>query len=83
MRRAMVRAGGIIVAATLSACGGPSPQHTEGGMLSGTHTMPGSKSAVMTNEYMPERAPNCSEAALATMPPEHRQACLNALGARR
>ena len=81
MRRAIVWSGAMTVAATLTACG-PAPQHTEDSMLSGTHTMPGSKGP-MTNKYMPERAFNCSEAALATMPPEHRQACLDALGARR
>lgn len=82
MRREMVWAGALIVASTLAACGGPAPQHTEGSMLSGTHNMPGSK-AGMSNEYMPERAFKCSEAELATMPPEHRQACLNALNAQR
>jgi hypothetical protein len=43
-------------------------------MLGGTHQMP-NKGGVMSNQAMPSRSIDCSEEALANMPPEHRQAC--------
>ena len=77
MKRAMIWAGALVLVATAGACA-PQP-HTQDRMLSGTHGMQGApKPGTMSNQLMPERSPNCSEAALATMPPEHRQACLNA-----
>ena len=42
----------------------------------GTHNVPGpGKIGAMSNKVMPERSPDCSPEALATMPPEHRAAC--------
>jgi hypothetical protein len=75
MKRAMVWAGAVVLAATVSACA-PGP-HTDDTMLRGTHNMPGPPKATgtMSNEVMPSRSPDCSPEALANMPPEHRQAC--------
>lgn len=70
-------AGVAIVAAAVSACAtGP---HTDASMLSGSHAMPGPKSGTMSDQVMPSRSQDCSEAALANMPPEHRQICEKAL----
>ena len=74
MKRAMIWAGAVALAAAVSACA-PGP-HTDDTMLRGTHNMPvGTKANTMSNEVMPTRSPDCSPAALANMPPEHRQAC--------
>ena len=73
MKRAMVWAGAVVLVAAVSACA-PRP-HTDDTMLSGTHNMPGPKTGTMSNEVMPSRSPDCSPAALANMPIEHRQAC--------
>ena len=57
-------------------CLAANPMHGPGqSMLSGTHTMPGTKAGIMSNQVMPERSSACSPEALATMPPEHRLAC--------
>ena len=73
MKSAMAWAGAAILAATISACTtGP---HTDASMLSGNHVMPGPKGGVMGDRAMPSRSADCTEAALASMPPEHRQAC--------
>ncbi len=71
MKRAMLWAGAVVLAVTVSACA-----HTDDPMLSGAHSMTGpAKATTMSNEVMPSRNPNCTEEALAKMPPEHRQAC--------
>jgi hypothetical protein len=74
MKRATALVGVIVVAAGLSACA-PQPPTSDMTMY-GTHNMPGpGKIGAMSNQVMPERSPNCSPEALATMPPEHRAAC--------
>ena len=72
MKRAMARAGAMVLIVTVSACA--ATPHQEGEMLGGTHVMPG-KGGLMSNQAMPSRSIDCSEEALANMPPEHRQAC--------
>ena len=55
--------------------------HTMDNMLSGSHIMSTPMSTPqrsMPDRVMPSRSPDCTEEALATMPPEHRQACPNA-----
>lgn len=55
--------------------------HTEDTMLSGSHIMYTPMSTPqrsMPDRIMPSRSRDCSKEALATMPPEHRQACLSA-----
>jgi hypothetical protein len=70
--RMAIAAGGVVILTAVSAC-----THTESSMQAGTHNMPGPpKTGAMSNQVMPERNPNCSPEALATMPPEHRQACV-------
>ena len=74
MKRAIALVGAVVVAAGLTACA-PQPP-TSGMTMYGTHNMPGpGKTGAMSNEVMPERSPDCSPEALATMPPEHRAAC--------
>lgn len=73
MNRTFAWAGAAILAATLSACA--SGPHTNASMLSGSHIMPGPKAGNMSDRVMPSRSADCTEAALANMPPEHRQAC--------
>jgi hypothetical protein len=51
------------------------PTHTADSMASGSHAMPDNKQHHMSDRTMPSRSPNCSEEALAKMPPEHRAAC--------
>lgn len=73
MNRTIAWAGGAILAGALSACAaGP---HTDGSMLSGIHQMPAPKGGVMSDQAMPSQSPDCTNAALANMPSEHRQAC--------
>jgi hypothetical protein len=72
MKRAMAWAGAVVFVVTVSACA--ATPHQEGEMLGGTHVMP-NKGGVMSNQAMPSGSIDCSEAALANMPPEHRQAC--------
>ena len=72
MKNAMAWAGAVILVVTVSACA--STPHQGGEMLGGTHTMP-NKGGMMSNQVMPSRSFDCSEEALANMPPEHRQAC--------
>lgn len=79
MNRTLVLIGSaILTAATVSACAERS--HTDRSMLSGTHSMLGSKSGTMVDRAMPSRSADCTEAALATMPPDHRRACEGILG---
>jgi hypothetical protein len=74
MKRATALVGVIVVAAGLSACAPQAP--TSDMTMYGTHNMPGpGKIGAMSNKVMPERSPDCSPEALATMPPEHRAAC--------
>ena len=71
-------AAAVLVALTI-ACE-PRP-HTDDTMLSGSHIMSTPMSTPqrsMPDRVMPSRSPDCREEALATMPPEHRQACLHA-----
>ena len=82
MFRTMKRTIGLAVAAmliALTAACEPWP-HTDDTMLSGSHIMYTPMSTPqrsMPDRVMPSRSPDCREEALATMPPEHRQACLN------
>ncbi len=73
MNRAIGLAGAAVVAAILSACA--SGPHTQATMATGSHVMPAPKGGVMPDRSMPSHSADCTEAALATMPPEHRQAC--------
>jgi hypothetical protein len=85
MKNLFVLAGAAVLAGSLSAWAaetGPATgnttgktEHTKEHMASGMHTMPENKQMHMTNKAMPSRNPNCSEAALAKMPAEHRAAC--------
>jgi hypothetical protein len=68
----MARAGGIVLAVTISACA--ATPHQQGEMLGGTHEMP-NKGGLMSNAAMPSASIDCSPEALAKMPPEHHQAC--------
>ena len=43
-------------------------------MLAGSHPM-APEAGVMPDRAMPGRSPDCTEAALKNMPPEHRQQC--------
>lgn len=62
-----------ILAGAVSACTtGP---HSDASMLSGSHAMPGPKSGTMSDQVMPSRSQDCTEAALANMPADHRKAC--------
>ena len=72
MKSAMAWAGAVVLVVTVSTCA-PTP-HQGDEMLGGTHTMP-NKGGMMSNQVMPSRSFDCSEEALANMPPEHRQAC--------
>lgn len=73
MNRAWNWASVAVLAVIVSACAtGP---HTEGTMLSGSHQMPGVKVGNMSDRAMPSHSPDCTEAALANMPPEHRLLC--------
>ena len=74
MKRTMALVGAVVVAVGLAAC---APQQPTSDMsMYGTHNMPGpGKVGTMSNKVMPERSPNCSPEALASMPPEHRAAC--------
>jgi hypothetical protein len=51
------------------------PTHTADSMASGSHAMPDNKQHHMSDRTMPSHSPNCSDEALAKMPPEHRAAC--------
>ncbi len=73
MKRAIALAGAAVIAAALSACA--SGPHTQASMATGTHVMPGPKGGVMPDRSMPSHSADCTEAALATMPAEHRAAC--------
>jgi hypothetical protein len=72
MFRSVAWAAAAIAAVALSACA--TQPHSDAAMLSGTHSMP-NKAGVMADSAMPSRSVDCMESALATMPPEHRQAC--------
>lgn len=63
----------VIATVALSAC--TSGPHTDANMATGSHVMPGPKAGTMSDRVMPSRSADCTEAALATMPPEHRQIC--------
>jgi hypothetical protein len=76
MKRAIGWAAAAALVALTAACE-PRP-HTEDTMLSGSHIMSTPKTSIMSDRVMPSGSINCSPEALATMPPEHRQACLNA-----
>ena len=76
MKRTIGLAAAAVLVALTVACE-PRP-HTEDTMLSGSHIMSTPKTGVMSDRVMPSGSMNCSSEALATMPPEHRQACLNA-----
>jgi hypothetical protein len=58
-----------VLALILAACA--SQPHA---MLAGSHPM-APKAGVMADRAMPGRSPDCSEEALKSMPPEHRQQC--------
>jgi hypothetical protein len=49
--------------------------HTADSMASGSHAMPDNKQHHMSDRTMPSHSPNCSDEALAKMPPDHRAAC--------
>lgn len=79
MKRTIGLAVGAVLIALTAACE-PRP-HTEDTMLSGSHVMYTPMSTPqrsMTDRLMPSRSPDCTEEALATMPPEHRRACPSA-----
>lgn len=79
MKRTIGLAAVVVLVGFTAACE-PRP-HTDDTMLSGSHIMdtPMSKPPrSMPDRVMPSHSYNCSEEALATMPPEHRQACLSA-----
>ena len=79
MKKTTAWVGIAILAGVLSACTtGP---HTEASMLSGSHVMPGPKSGTMSDRVMPSRSQDCTEAALANMPADHRKACEQKQGA--
>lgn len=65
-------AGGLLAAATLSACA--SQPHTDATMLSGSHPM-APKAGMMSDKAMPNRSADCTKEALDKMPPEHRAEC--------
>ena len=79
MKKTMGLVGAAILAGVLSACTtGP---HTDASMLSGSHAMPGPKSGTMSDQVMPSHSQDCTEAALANMPADHRKACEQKPGA--
>jgi hypothetical protein len=80
MKRTIGLGVGMALIALIAACE-PRP-HTDDTMLSGSHIMSTPKTGTMSDRVMPAGSINCSPEALATMPPEHRQACLNAPGSR-
>ena len=79
MKRTIGLGGGAALIALIAAC---EPRlHTDDTMLSGSHIMSTPMSTPqrsMPDRVMPSRSFDCTEEALATMPPEHRQACPNA-----
>lgn len=79
MKRMIGLAAAAVLVGFTTACE-PWP-HTEDTMLSGSHIMYTPMSTPqrsMPDRVMPSRSHDCTEEALATMPPEHRQACLSA-----
>ena len=73
MNKAVLLTSAVMLAATLSACA--SGPHTVDTMATGSHVMPGPKAGTMSDRVMPSRSADCTDEALAKMPPEHRQAC--------
>jgi hypothetical protein len=71
MKKLLVVAGAVTLAGALSACA--TQPHTQASMTEGAHVM-GPKS-MMGDAAMPSHSLNCTPEALASMPPEHRQAC--------
>lgn len=61
-----------LIAFGLAACA--SAPHTDQTMLSHSHPM-APKAGDMPDRMMPQRSPDCSEAALKTMPAKHREMC--------
>lgn len=79
MKRTIGWATAAVLVGFTAACE-PHP-HTDDTMLSGSHVMYTPMSTPqrsMPDRLMPSRSRDCTEEALATMPPEHRQACVNA-----
>jgi hypothetical protein len=85
MKKFFVLASAAVLAGSLSAWAAETgtttgnatetPGHTMDHMTAGMHTMPGNKQSHMSNKAAPRHTPNCSDEALAKMPPEHRAAC--------
>ena len=79
MKRTISLGVGMALIALTAACE-PRP-HTDDTMLSGSHIMSTPMSTPqrsMPDRVMPSHSFDCTEEALAAMPPEHRQACPNA-----
>ena len=74
MTKLVALAAAAAMAATVTACA--SQPHSEADMLSGQHPMP--PKGWMADRAMPSKSQDCTEEALAKMPPEHRQACQQA-----
>ena len=53
----------------------PPASHTKDSMTAGSHNMAGQKQNHMSDRVMPSQSRNCTEEALAKMPPDHRAAC--------
>ena len=53
----------------------PPAAHTKDSMTVGSHAMAGQKQHHMSDKVMPSQSRNCTEEALAKMPPDHRAAC--------
>ena len=78
LTKILALAGATVMAATVAGCA--SQPHTYADMLAGQHPMP--PKGWMQDRAMPSRSRDCTEEALAKMPPEHRQACPQAQQAR-
>ena len=79
MKRTLGFAAAVVLVGFTAAC--ELLPHTDDTMLSGSHVMYTPMSTPqrsMPDRLMPSRSRDCTEEALATMPPEHRQACVNA-----
>jgi hypothetical protein len=83
MKRTIGLGVGAVLIALIAGC--ELRPHTEDTMLSGSHIMSTPMSTPqrsMPDRVMPSHSRDCTERALAAMPPEHRQACLSARGSR-